>query len=171
MRGFMLIALASVTVFAALLLWAAACDLASMEIPNRISIIMAGIYPFMALICHLSLAQIGLHLATGAGALVLCYILFSIGVFGGGDAKVLAAAAVWTGPAVFLPFLLCTAIAGGVLTAGIAGARAALRPADSRPSYMNRLLQPGGGIPYAIAIAAGGLGVLWHLPIWQHGAG
>jgi prepilin peptidase CpaA len=164
-----MIALAALCVFAALLLWAAASDIATMEIPNRISILMAGLYPLAALVCGLSWAQIGVHVATGAGMLLISYLLFNLGVFGGGDAKVIAAAAIWTGPATLLPFLMVTAMAGGVLTAAIMGARAAMRPADSRPAFVNRLLQPTEGVPYAVAIAAGGFAVVRSVPLWLAG--
>jgi prepilin peptidase CpaA len=163
-----MIALLATLAFAGLLLWAAAADIASMEIPNRISILAAGLYPLAALACGLSWADIGIHLATGAGALLLSYILFNLGVFGGGDAKMIAGAAVWIGPSLFLTFLFFTAIAGGLLALSVLGARAALRPTDSRPGFVNRLLQPEGGVPYAVAIAAGGFAVLQYLPILQH---
>ena len=163
-----MITLLALLVFAGLLLWAAASDIATMEIPNRISILATGLYPVVAWAVGASFPEIGAHLATGAGMLLIAYILFSIGVFGGGDAKMLAAAAVWTGPALLLSFLFFTALAGGLLTLSVMAARGVLRPADSRPAFMNRLLQPTGGVPYAVAIAAGGIAVLGNLPLTQH---
>ncbi|HVY02204.1 MAG TPA: prepilin peptidase [Caulobacterales bacterium] len=163
-----MITLLALLSFAGLLLWAAAADIATMEIPNRISILAACLYPVAALALGDTWQAIAAHLATGAGALLLAYILFSIGVFGGGDAKMIAAAAIWTGPLVFMQFLFFTALAGGLLTVTVLATRGVLRPADSRPSFMNRLLQPAGGVPYAVAIAAGGMAVLLQLPLAQH---
>jgi prepilin peptidase CpaA len=168
----MIFALLGLVVFCGLLLWAAGADVATMEIPNRISILLAALYPLFALLAGMGWASIGIHLATGAGVLLAGYILFNLGVFGGGDAKVIAGAAVWTGPsALMMPFLFTMALAGALLTISIVGARSALRPADSRPSFVNRLLQPKEGVPYAVAIAAGGWASLLHLPIWRAFAG
>ncbi|MGE3301757.1 MAG: prepilin peptidase [Hyphomonadaceae bacterium] len=150
--------------FAGLLLWAAASDLATMEIPNRISIIMAALYPAAALVCGMEPLSILFHMGLGAAALAIGWGLFSLGVFGGGDAKVIAAAAIWTGPAVLLPFLLVTAIAGGGLAALALVTRARFKPADGMPSFVNRFLGER-GVPYAVAIAAGGLAIVARLPI------
>ena len=163
-----MITLFALLTFAGLLLWGAAADIASMEIPNRISILVAGLYPIAAFALGAPWQSIAVHLATGAGALLLVYILFNFGVFGGGDAKMIAAAAIWTGPIVFLQFLFFTALAGGLLAMSVIAARGVLRPADSRPPFVNRLLQPTGGVPYAVAIAAGGIAVLQQLPLAQH---
>lgn len=143
-------------VFLGLLLWAAACDVATMEIPNRISVLLAGLYPVLALAFGAAPAAIGVHLAFGAAALAAAYVLFQLNVFGGGDAKVLAAAAVWTGPEAFAPFVLAVAVAGGVLAGGLLLARRLMRPREDRPAFLNRLLDPSVGAPYAVAIAAGG---------------
>jgi prepilin peptidase CpaA len=161
------LAIAGLCAFSALLLWAAAADIATMEIPDRISIMLAGLYPILALACGQSWQAVAVHLACGAAALLIGFVLFNFGVMGGGDAKVIAAAAIWTGigPAL-LQFIFLTAIAGGILTISVIGARAVLRPADSRPRFINRLLQPDEGVPYAVAIAAGGLAALPYLPLW-----
>jgi prepilin peptidase CpaA len=46
---------------------------------------------------------------------VLGFLLFSLRLFGGGDAKLLAAAGLWLGWPDLIPFLVMTAVAGGVL--------------------------------------------------------
>jgi prepilin peptidase CpaA len=100
----------------------------------------------------------------GVGVLLLGFLLFQINVFGGGDAKLIAAAAVWTGVAAFLEFALWTAIAGGFLAMFLLVTRARLKPSDARPAFLNRLLTGKGGVPYGVAILAGGLMALDGLP-------
>lgn len=152
-------------VFVALLAWAAACDIARMEIPNRISILLAALYPPLALWAGVPLEAIGLHLALGGAALAGGYLLFQLNVFGGGDAKILAAALIWTGAGGAMPLLLWTALAGGLLSLILILARRMAAPAPAHPAFLNRLLDPEVGAPYVVAIAAGGLAALPHLPI------
>ena len=60
-----------------------------------------------------------MHLAFGAGVLLVCAALFYLNVFGGGDAKVIAAASLWTGLARCAPFVMGMALAGGALAAAL----------------------------------------------------
>jgi prepilin peptidase CpaA len=142
-------------VFAALLFWAAACDVRTMEIPNRISVIAVALYPIAAIACGVHWQSILVHLGVGFGALVLFWTLFSFGLFGGGDAKLMAAAAVWTGWSYLPQFILWTCLAGGVLSAIAIYARRNLAPESRRPEFVNRFLTEQ-GLPYAVAIAASG---------------
>ncbi|MBI1338844.1 hypothetical protein GC169_01350 [bacterium] len=142
-----------ITAFSALLLWAAFSDLATMQIPNRISILIAALFLPAAAVAGLGPAAVGVHLAFGAGALIICAGLFYLGVFGGGDAKLIAAIALWTGPTAIAPFLFWTALAGGVL----AGTLIVLRRMKlaTQQAWSTRLLSSQEGAPYAVAISAG----------------
>lgn len=151
-------------VFAALLLVAACSDVATMKIPNWVCIALAAVFPVVALMAGVPLATIGFHLLWGFVMLAIGFLLFQINVFGGGDAKLIAAAAVWTGFAAFGPFLLWTALAGGVLALTLLVARHFVKPAEQRPAFVNRLLKIRGGVPYGVAIMTGGLMVLSALP-------
>ncbi len=73
--------------------------------------------------------------------------LFSIGAFGGGDVKLLSAVTLWAGPAMVLPLLFITAIAGGVLSLAIM----------TRGRFRRARIFMKPRVPYGIAIAAGGL--------------
>ena len=144
-------------VFAGLLLAAAACDVARMKIPNALSAALAAAFVPLAFALRLPVQDIGLHLLFGASILLIGYLLFQIKVLGGGDAKLIAAAAVWTGAPAFLYFFAFTAVAGGVLALGFIALRLQFAPANALPAFVNRLLTPGGGLPYGVAIAAGGI--------------
>ncbi|RYG31022.1 MAG: hypothetical protein EON93_13720, partial [Burkholderiales bacterium] len=100
-------------VFPLLLIYAAWHDVSTMTIPNWVSIILGIAFIPAAFAAGLSLEQIGMHLVFGAGVLILCAALFYLNVFGGGDAKVIAAASLWTGLAATAPFVMGMAIAGG----------------------------------------------------------
>lgn len=151
--------------FVGLLLVAAFTDVTTMQIPNWVSIAMAALFPLAAFTVGMPLAQIGLHVLFGAGVLVLGFVLFQFGVIGGGDAKLIAAAAVWTGLTAFAPFAVWTTLAGGVMALVLLVARKFVKQADTRPAFVNRLLKPRGGVPYGLAIMTGGLMVLSALPL------
>lgn len=160
--------IAALAFFAILLLIAAANDIATMTIPNWVSIVMAAAFPVFALAAGHTLAFIGFHLAVGAIVLVLGIGLFSLNLLGGGDVKVIAAASVWTGLSGFAPFLTTMLLVGGVLAVGLVVVRQFAQPREGRPAFLNRLLDRKRGAPYAVAIAAGGLMALPSLPLGAH---
>ncbi|MBI1251609.1 MAG: hypothetical protein GC189_09075 [Alphaproteobacteria bacterium] len=149
--------------FLALCLIAAATDIARMKIPNWVSLALIALYPLAALTAGAGWAQIGWHFAFGLLVLSLSFGLFSIGVLGGGDAKLIPAVAVWTGAGAFLHFMIGMTLAGGALALALLAARAAFAPADGRPAFINRLLSKERGAPYAIAIAVGAINAAPHL--------
>jgi len=141
--------------FPLLLLYAAWHDVSTMTIPNWVSIVLAVTFIPAALTAGLALEEIGWHLLFGAGVLIACAALFYLNVFGGGDAKVIAAVSLWTGLAGSGPFVMGMAIAGGAL----AGLLIVLRrmKIQTTKAWLARLLSPEEGAPYAVAIAAGAL--------------
>lgn len=158
-----LLALAAVLAFPALVLFAAARDAAAFTIPNSIPLALLAIFPAAAFAARLPLPAAGLHLAAGAAVLVAGMVMFALRWMGGGDAKLFAAVALWTGWTALPTFLLGAALAGGVL----AGALMLLRSSALRtlvlsgPRFLVRLAEPGEGAPYGVAIAAG---ALWAFP-------
>jgi prepilin peptidase CpaA len=153
--------------FPALLLYAAWHDVSTMTIPNWVSIGLGVLFVPAAFAVGLSPSEVGLHLAFGAGVLLVCAALFYIGVFGGGDAKVISAVALWTGLAGVSAFILWMAVAGGLL----AGALIILRrmKLSSAKPWAARLLSPQEGAPYAVAIAAGAFLALPASPVLSAG--
>jgi prepilin peptidase CpaA len=141
--------------FPLLLIYAAWHDISTMTIPNWVSIVLGVAFIPAALTAGLPLDVIGMHLVFGAVVLVVCAGLFYMNVFGGGDAKVIAAASLWTGLAASAPFVMGMAIAGGAL----AGVLIVLRRMKFEPkqAWLVRLKSPEEGAPYAVAIAIGAL--------------
>ncbi len=153
---------------AILLTAAALSDLLTMKIPNWLSLAMAGLFPVAALIAGFDMATIGSHFLAGAGVLAVCFALFALGWIGGGDAKLAAAIAVWTGP--FLPLLewsILAAVFGGILTLAILVTRMFTLPVmlAGRP-WIARLHDPKTGIPYGVALAAAALAVFPELDVF-----
>ncbi len=145
--------------FAVLVIVAALKDLSSFTIPNWISIALALGFVPAALIVGASLGAIGISFAVGAGVFVLAAGMFALGWIGGGDAKLMAAAALWVGLKGLAPFALYTGIAGGALALGLVALRSAwLRPlTEAGPAWTRRLATPGEAAPYGVAIAVGAL--------------
>jgi len=156
-----------VLVFLGLVLFAAGSDIASMLIPNWVSIALALTFPIAAFAVGLPWTQVGAHALIGLLVFIAGFILFSVGVLGGGDVKVISGVAVWTGAAALSPFAFWTSAAGGVLALVILLARKRFTPADSRPAFFNRLLTSTNGIPYAVAIAVGAIASLPTQPVVQ----
>lgn len=159
-----MIDLIALGLYAGLLLYAAFSDVKSLTIPNWLSIALVAIFPLAALASGAPLATIGLHLAFGFGVLIVGFVLFQLNILGGGDAKLLAAAAVWTGLVAFKPFILGAALTGGLLALALLAARQFIPQAETYPGFVNRLLKKQEGIPYGVAILGGGLMALPELP-------
>jgi prepilin peptidase CpaA len=146
------------SVFAALLLAAAVWDLASYTIPNRLTAALAGLALPAFLLAGLSPLEIGVVVGFGALVLACGMVLFALNVAGGGDVKLLAAAALWLGPQAGSQFVLWTAVAGGVLALTLVLLRRAAGPLTPfAPGWAKPLIAPGGPAPYGVAICAGGV--------------
>lgn len=150
-------------IFPAVMAFAAATDLLTMRIPNWISVTLAAVFLLAAPLAGLSLDDMLLHLAAGALVLVVAIGIYAFGGFGGGDGKLLAAAALWIGFDGLVTFLAFVAIAGGALAIAILFYRRI--PAVEAlhiPDWAIRLHRQGSGMPYGIAIATGALLIYPH---------
>ncbi|HYF23410.1 MAG TPA: prepilin peptidase [Caulobacteraceae bacterium] len=155
-----------ISVFPALLIAAALRDVGTMTIPNWISAaLIVGFFP-TAFAVGLAPIAVAAHVGAGLVALMIGAGLFAARVFGGGDAKVMAAACLWLGFAATPQFLMWTAAAGGVFALTLVLVRGQLAPyAAAAPGWVGRLLTPKGDIPYGVAIAAGALAAYPESPL------
>jgi prepilin peptidase CpaA len=139
----------------------AVCDLATLRIPNWISLVLLALFPVLSMAAGLSWSEVGIHVAVGAGALMLGIALFAGGIIGGGDAKLFSALAVYMGVQSIGSYLFAVGIAGGVLAVVLLLLRSLpIRALLDRLSWVHEIVRPGAGVPYGVAIAAGGLIVL-----------
>lgn len=156
--------------FPALMAFAASSDLFTMTISNRLSLLLAAGFVLLAIATGMSLAEVGLHLAAAAMVLVVAFGLFSQGWIGGGDAKLAAATALWFGFDYLLDYMIYASLFGGVLTIALLQFRNLPLPAAlARQTWITRLHETGGGVPYGIALAAAAL-IVYPKTGWMPGA-
>src|ERR1700733_3722217 len=146
------------TLFPAMMAFAASSDLLTMTIANRVSLILIGGFVLLAALSGLSGAELLSHVEAGGAVLVVAFFCFSRGWIGGGDAKLAAATALWLGFSHLFDYLVYAALLGGALTILIVQFRAVPLPRLlTGQDWAERLHQEGGGVPYGIALAAAAL--------------
>ena len=112
----MILDIVRLSLFPALMAFAAASDLLTMTISNRVSLVLAAGFLALALLSGMAFYDILLHLGAGLTVLTIAFACFAMGWMGGGDAKVAAAAAMWFGFGHLLNYLLYASLFGGALT-------------------------------------------------------
>jgi prepilin peptidase CpaA len=148
----------SVSLFPVLMIIAGAGDALALRIPNWLTLTMAVLFFPMAVATGMPLGLIGQHVAIGFGLLIAGFALFSAGIFGGGDAKLLAAAGLWFGTTQTLPFIVFTALAGGLLAIAISiwsMTSMSWEIHDMPWTKRFRMLKP--NVPYGYAFAVGAI--------------
>ena len=154
----MILDIARLSLFPALMAFAAASDLFTMTISNRVSILLAAAFLVLAVAVGMAPADILSHLGAGALVLAVAFGCFAMGWVGGGDAKVAAAAALWFGFGHLLNYLLYASLFGGALTILLLQMRQWPLPyALTGQTWLLRLHAKESGIPYGIALAVGAL--------------
>ena len=155
----MILDIARLLLFPALMAFAAASDLFTMTISNRISLALVAGFLALALLGGMGLYDIALHAAAGLTVLVVAFGCFAMGWVGGGDAKVAASAAL-CGSAFghLMNYLLYASLFGGALTLLLLQFRQWPLPyALAGQTWLMRLHAKESGIPYGIALAIGAL--------------
>ncbi len=151
-------AFAGTLFFAGTTVWAGMMDLITMKIRNDLILLLLVIYAALAPLAGFGAMEIGTSAAVAFAVLVCMFCLFSMGWIGGGDAKLVAAIALWVGAEHTLAYLFATAIFGAVLTLLLLQFRSVVLPAFCiRVSWILNLHTSGSGVPYGVAIAAGAL--------------
>jgi prepilin peptidase CpaA len=154
----MLVALIFV-VFPFCMLFAAISDMLSMTIANRVPLLLIAVFAIAAPLTGMDWATYGWHFAAGALVLSVTFGLFAMGGMGGGDAKLLAATAIWMGFNFhLLEYLVISTALGGVLTLCILAYRNSSLAVFTRHSpFLQHLANEQTGVPYGIALGLGGL--------------
>jgi prepilin peptidase CpaA len=136
------------------LFWAAYSDIQQFRIPNQVSVLIAGLF-FLFLFVNPN--ENFTWAAPAAALAVLCagFALFTMGIVGAGDVKLLSALALWAGAENIAFLLVVATIAGAIvaLTVSLSGAFTAY--ASGERVTRNLLFKR--PIPYGVAIACGGL--------------
>jgi prepilin peptidase CpaA len=154
----MILDLARLMFFPALMAFAAASDLFTMTISNRVSLALTAGFLVLAFASGMAPSDILMHLAAGGIVLVAAFVCFAFGWIGGGDAKLAAAAALWFGFAHLLNYLVYASLFGGALTLLLLQFRQWPLPyALAGQPWLLKLHAKESGIPYGIALAVGAL--------------
>ncbi len=146
------------SVFPLMVVMAGISDFFTLKIPNWLNAVIAvSVVPFVIL-AGMPLEIFAWHIIAGLVTFVVGFILFSINIIGGGDAKMLAACAVWVGWDVLMEFAVVTVFAGAVLVIAIKvwvffANRKDIKGMDWAKNFLSKKPQ----LPYGIAIAAGGV--------------
>lgn len=146
-------------VFPFCMVYAAVSDMLSMTIANRVPLLLVASFAVIAPLTGMDWVTIGWHFAALALVLAVTFSLFAVGAMGGGDAKLLAATALWMGFNFHLvSYLVTSAFIGGVLTLAILMFRnSGLAVVTSRNVFLKHFSDGAAGIPYGIALGIGGL--------------
>src|ERR1700689_4960199 len=112
----LLIEAIKLTLFPAMMAFAASSDLFTMTIANRVSLILLAGFGLLAGLTGMTAFDLLSHVAAAAAVLVVVFIFFSRGWIGGGDAKLAAATVLWLGLAHLADYLFYASSFGGVLT-------------------------------------------------------
>ena len=159
-------------VFPAAMAFAAASDVVSMTISNRLCLVLMATYAVCAAMLGLGWVELGWHLAAGGLVLSVCFGMFAAGWIGGGDAKLAAVTALWFGFDQLMPYLTIAALGGGVLTFVMLKLRSGPLPeVASGWTWARRLHSPKEGVPYGIALAFAALLVLPDTTLWRAAIG
>jgi prepilin peptidase CpaA len=165
----LLIEAIKLTLFPALMAFAASSDLFTMTIANRVSIILVAGFGLMALLIGMSATDMAWHAIAAAAVLIIVFLLFTRGWIGGGDAKLAAATVLWLGFAHLADYLVYASLIGGALTLAIIQFRAMPLPkVFAGREWAERLHRLDGGVPYGIALAVAALLVYPHTE-WMAG--
>ena len=161
---------------AALLIWTMLTDFLYAVIPNTVSASIAMLFVAFAIASGMPWATWMAAMGAGGAMLAAGFALFALGVIGGGDAKLLAATALWAGWAGLPDLLITMGLFGGLVTLPIilSHERFAHSRRLARSALGHRVARLGTGrsveitaaqptdrmIPYGIAISAAALPVI-----------
>jgi prepilin peptidase CpaA len=137
---------------------AGAHDFLTLRIPNWLNAVIALAFFPLAIMTGMPAEMMLWHCLTAAVILAAGYGLFSGGLLGGGDAKLLGAAGLWFGWPDAGTFLVLTALAGGVLAIAYKLWQLLKIEQEVRGiAWARRWLNLRADLPYGIAIAAGAI--------------
>jgi prepilin peptidase CpaA len=150
---------AILVVFPFAMAFAAVSDFLSMTIQNRVPLVLTGAFLLLAPLTGMAWPVFGLHVVAGLIVLVVGFGLFAIRAMGGGDAKLLAATALWMGlgTSFLYYFVLASVIGGGLTLLLLSYRKSPISVFAGRLEFLRRLGDGEEGIPYGVALGVAGL--------------
>lgn len=146
------------SVFPIMLVAAGIGDFLTMRIPNWLTGAMVVLFFVVALIAGMPWQIMMWHVLAGVAVLAVGILLFFTIRFGGGDAKMLAAGALWVGLKGLAPFVFYTAVCGGAL-AIVAMIWVYFKQThdETENALLKKIFSKKIDVPYGVAIAGGGI--------------
>lgn len=146
-----------------LLLKLAHSDLRHRRLANTLVVAYALLFVPHAWLAGFNAGLWGAHFLVAGVAFLILLGLFALGVMGGGDVKLGSAVLLWAGPFHALPAIVLIAWIGGVLAVlgWLADRPLANRLAGGSASWVCQLLSARRGVPYGVALAGGGIWLVW----------
>jgi prepilin peptidase CpaA len=145
------------TLFPLLLVAAGVGDFLTFKIPNWLTAAIAVAFFPMAFLIGLPIETVLWQCGVAIAVLIAGFGLFAFGMWGGGDAKLLAAASLWFGWPALAHFVIYTALAGGVLAVAVAVWSAIHIDQEVRGNtWIARWMNLKPNVPYGVAFAVGG---------------
>jgi prepilin peptidase CpaA len=159
------------TLFPGVMAFAAASDLLTMTIANRVSIALIAGFALLAALGGITGTALVSHIAAGVAVFAVAFVCFARGWVGGGDAKLASTTALWLGFSHLFDYLLYASVFGGALTLLIMLFRSLPLPnLLASQHWAERLHRDDAGVPYGIALAAAAL-VVYPQTGWMTGVG
>ncbi len=153
----MLLTIFIVVIFAGTMLTAAAKDATSMTIPNWISLaVIAGFFIVTPFVWN-GLDVFIQHLLVGLTFFAAGFAMFAFGWLGGGDAKLMAATALWWQWNDAVIYVLYTTLLGAVLALLLVFGRKFIPERVLTSQWARHMFRDEKKMPYGLALAAGAL--------------
>lgn len=144
----------ALAVFATLALYGGLRDIASFTIPNRVSLGIVAAFGVAVLAGHPPPTALAGHVGAAVVVFAVGWGLFHFNIFGGGDVKLMSAAALWAGFGQLAGLVLLVACFGGLLTLAMLAGRLLPTTVTAAHPVVSRLVSGQHGVPYGMAIAA-----------------
>jgi prepilin peptidase CpaA len=153
----MLLTFIIVVIFAGTMLTAAAKDATSMTIPNWISLaVMAGFFIVTPFVWQ-GLDSFVTHILVGLSFFAAGFAMFAFGWLGGGDAKLMAATALWWQWDEAVIYIFYTTMIGAVFALLLLFGRKYIPTRVLTADWALHLFRDETKMPYGLALAAGAL--------------
>jgi prepilin peptidase CpaA len=138
-------------------------DVRSLRIPNWHSLVILGCFIPAWLAAPEAFNGLTQHAAAMGGMFVIGYLMFSLGMMGGGDSKLATVLGLWVGLNGLMPFIFSMAIIGGVI--GLVTIIISKKKPFKNPlpgSWIEQAQTGHNAIPYGVAISSGAWVALYH---------
>ncbi len=159
----LVVSLALRVIVVGLLGWLAVVDVRTRRLPTTGVVAIATLFFADSVLTRMPPTEMLVHAGVALFILLVGAALFAARMLGGGDAKLASAIFLWTGAAGFIPALTLISVIG-LLVSLVSLATRRMDPAQHRGMLaVLALFSSGRGVPYGVALAAGG-GVVIVLP-------